>query len=266
MEEGWPRSGPRLLGSRCSRHGTGHIAPTPRPRRASCSSRQSELLCDGRHHGSAYHAQRLNMESALDAGLMARCPRRVKAGTGEHVSSLARLRSWQDVLRQAHREVLRPGRDEICRLRPIDRSGAYRVRDFAFGSRSGFVVLSRISGDEATIGEERDDYCLCDPGLFQTELVPAFLLEADPALAVVDPSGTDDYPHGPRGLADRAGRDWRLYSMQVTSPQLAPDSCAWCSVPESSIGPNKSPASEPIARRGPGNCQAMIRHCLGRLA
>jgi len=201
-------------------------------------------------HSSAYHAQRLNLESALDAGLMDDVP------DGSMLELANTYPLWHDSghgkffyakhTRKSFALAMPTALDH-----PIDRSSAYRVRDFALGPQSGFVVLSRIGVDETTTGEETRLF-VRHPGLHQTELVPAFLVEADPARTAVSPEGPTIVPMSRAVSLVRSGRDWRLFSMQVTDPRLSPDSLRVVFVPASSLGPNQSAASEPIAVNEPG--------------
>jgi hypothetical protein len=183
---------------------------------AACFSapRGSRDFCDmAAIHGAAFHAHRLNLESALAAGLMEGVP----DGSALELANL--YPGWHDLVHGKFFYAKHTGKSfNVLSRRTEDlshhQSSNYRVWDFAFGPRSGFVVLSHLSPDKSSIGDQVRLF-VRHPGLLYTAAYPGFFLEGGSSESRIHATVTRDARAIPEVTLIRAGHGWGLFSLRT---------------------------------------------------
>ena len=160
-------------------------------------------------HGASWHAPRVNVESALEAGLMDDVPGK----------SLLRLANnypyWNDFAYGTFFYAKHTGKTFFLlppTLPPAPDLAVYRVRDLFVDARSGFVVLSETP-PSMTPGSERGlRLFVRHPDLGVSGMDLGITAKGGAVLAI------GDLP------VLRSGRGWALYSLAPTGDRLDPDS------------------------------------------
>jgi hypothetical protein len=173
-------------------------------------------------HGASYHSQRLNLESALDAGLMD------EAADGSILQLANVYPLWHDApqarffyakhTKKRFRVTL-----PTVPIPPTARFRAFRIRDFAFDERSGFVVLSHAGAAASETGQEIRIF-VRHPSLLAEGGVAAFRVEVEPKGIAARTAGPAIGSAGYGLSLIRSGSDWRLFSLKNADGKLAPDS------------------------------------------
>ncbi|HKI16658.1 MAG TPA: hypothetical protein VKA15_02205 [Isosphaeraceae bacterium] len=170
--------------------------------------------------GASYQEQRLNLESALDAGLMDDVP----GGSTLHVANVYPL--WHDSKHGVFFYAKHTGKSYRIRDRSSEvrsSSRAYRIRDVSFGRRSGFVVLSPLGTGNSDSGQEIRLY-VRHPGLLSTAMSAGFCVEGDAAAVPRHSTAANNVPPSPELSLIRGGRDWGLFSLRTAVDAIAADS------------------------------------------
>ena len=187
-------------------------------------------------HGGMWQRQRLNLETALHAGLMADVP--------EHAAVLlANGYPWwheypgclwfyamhtTKVLAAFPESDWSPNsrsfadRKAYMDTHPIAPGPPYRLRDICMGRNAGCVVLTRLdpgAGGGPSIGGREFRVFVRHPHLFRAGSIPAFLL----AEGMLPPpaAGGERYLRPDRDLRLlRSGSDWGLFAIRLDADQV----------------------------------------------
>jgi hypothetical protein len=177
-------------------------------------------------YSSADHVQRLNLEAALDAGLMDA----VADGATVQLANVYSL--WHDTqfglffyAKHTRKRFSIVG--PTAAIPPARGSSAYRLRDVASDARTGFVILSRLGTGPGPAAR----LFVRHPALARAGVVPALLDDAGPP-ASARPAIV---PLGPGATLIRSGPDWRLFELSAPATggqhQPAPDTLRVVVVP-----------------------------------
>jgi hypothetical protein len=192
-------------------------------------------------NGASYHRQRLNLEAALDAGLLDDAP----AGSTLDLANLYPF--WYEGQFAEYFYAKHTGKFFHIKGRPgtvLKNARTYRIRDVSLGERSGFVVVSRIGIESSGAGHEIRMY-VRRPGLKSTVSSPGFFV-ADSGSAVPPySSSTDDALPGTELSLIRAGLDWGLFSLRTTNDRVVLDSIRPVFDTDAAQGRQPSTAAQP---------------------
>ena len=106
---------------------------------------------------------------------------------------------------------------------PTARFRAFRIRDFAFDERSGFVVLSPAGAAVPDTDQEIRIF-IRHPNLPTASAVAAFRVVLESEGIIARPKGPAIASAGCELSLIRSGRDWRIFSLPNNNGRLDPDS------------------------------------------
>ena len=170
-------------------------------------------------HGASYQRQRLNLESALDAGLMDDVP----SGSTLLLANVYPL--WHDSTHGVFFYAKHTRKFFVIEGQPRtvpSSSTTYRIRDVCLGPRSGFVVLSHVGTDNSGTHREILVY-VRRPGLGNTAESTGFIVEGEQSAIPGRSSATGSVVARSEMSLVRAGRDWGLFSLRNTSDRIVAD-------------------------------------------
>jgi hypothetical protein len=159
-------------------------------------------------HGASWHLPRINLEAALDAGLMDEVPAR---STVQLANSYP---YWHDAAWAPFFYAKHTNKALTLTLTTATPTSVwtFKVRDLFEDRRTGFVVLSEVVADGSmSAGRALRLFVRC-PGLGR-----------DGAPLGISTAGPETLPLGHLPLL-RSGRDWALYSLEPLGSKVNPDS------------------------------------------